>query len=111
MVTPIDKNMEGTQTHTGTMVDNSTMVKTDMRAPMKDTDEKMENKMKNDKMMMKDLKKMYVAELVVHYGYNWKKDRAMFADKAGIKKYTGTAKQNLMIKKYILDMAKTMGIK
>ena len=120
--------MKNTMTHTGTVVDDKSMKKTDTMAPKNDdksmkktdtmapkNDDKSmmsdKKKMMDDKMTMKDLSKMSVAGLAVHCGYNWKKDRAMFAEKAGIKKYTGTIKQNLIIKKYLLDIAKTMGTK
>jgi hypothetical protein len=94
------------------MNDTMKMDKKDMKKDMMKKDDmmKMDHKdmMKDGKKM--DLTKMSVAKLAEHCGYNWKKDRKMLAEKAGIKNYTGTKKQNMKIQKYLLDMAKTMGM-
>ena len=76
-------------------------------AEMSDT--MMKDTMSSEKMMMKDtvnMSKMGVAALAKHHGYNWSRDRKMLAEKAGIKNYRGTVKQNLMIKSYLMSMKK-----
>jgi thioredoxin 1 len=71
----------------------------------------MKDTMSSDKMMMQDtmnMSKMSVAALAKHHGYNWSRDRKMLAKKAGITNYQGTAKQNLMIRSYLMSMKKDM---
>lgn len=58
------------------------------------------------KMMMKKYMRMSTASLARSLGYTWSTDRAMLAEKAGVTGYTGTAKQNLMIRKYLMGMMK-----
>ena len=53
-------------------------------------------------MMAKKYSAMNTVSLVKSLGYNWKKDRAGLALKAGITGYTGTAKQNLKIRAYLM---------
>lgn len=60
--------------------------------------------MKSDTMMMTNTH-MSVSGLAKSKGYNWMKDRTSLATKAGIKNYRGTAAQNLIIKKYLMNDA------
>ncbi|MFZ4461750.1 MAG: hypothetical protein ACOYN2_04430 [Patescibacteria group bacterium] len=60
--------------------------------------------MKSDTMTMTNTH-MSVSALAKSKGYNWMKDRSALATKAGIKNYRGTAAQNLIIKKYLMNGA------
>ena len=56
--------------------------------------------------MMKNtmsMKKMSVAALAKHFGYTWSKDRKTLATMAGVTGYTGTMKQNLVIRAYLIS--------
>lgn len=55
-------------------------------------------------MKMMDMKKMSLANLVKYHGYTWSKDRNKLAIMAGIKNYKGTAKQNMMIRSYLMNL-------
>lgn len=68
-------------------------------------DKSSDTMMKHDT-MMKDgmtmsMKKMSVAALAKHFGYAWGKDRKSLATMAGVTGYTGTMKQNLVIRAYL----------
>ena len=63
--------------------------------------------MKGEAMMMqKATPRMTVAALARKMGYNWTKDRAMLAEKAGITNYRGTRAQNGVIAAYLKSMKK-----
>lgn len=57
-------------------------------------------------MMHADLNRLPVSQVAQKLGYNWSKDRMMFAKMAGITNYRGTAMQNIAIKKYLISLHK-----
>jgi hypothetical protein len=63
-----------------------------------------------DKTMMKDDAKMMAkkstAAVAASMGYTWSKDRSKLAEMAGVVGYRGTAKQNLIIRTYLIGMMK-----
>ncbi len=93
------------------MTDSGAMMKDDkmmMSGSMNhsDTMMKKDTMMTDSTAMMKKYNRMSTAALASVMGYTWKKDRTTLATKAGITGYTGTAKQNLMIRKYLMNMMK-----
>lgn len=88
------------------MMDSGSMMKEDKMTMSSD------GMMKKDTMMMKSDSKMMAkkstAALAKSMGYTWSIDRVMLAEKAGVTGYTGTAKQNLMIRKYLMSMKTSM---
>jgi hypothetical protein len=90
----------------GAMMKKDTMVTGSMN-PHSDGLILKDTMMKDDKMMMaKDYARMSTASLAKSRGYNWSKDRAMLATQASITGYSGTMKQNLMIRTYLMGMMK-----
>jgi hypothetical protein len=90
----------------GAMMKKDTMVTGSMN-PHSDGLILKDTMMKDDKMMMvKDYARMSTASLAKSMGYNWSKDRAMLATQASITGYSGTMKQNLMIRTYLMGMMK-----
>ena len=90
--------MESTMSNSNTM-HTDTMVKTDTMM--------MHASMKMDHSMSMSMMSKPVATIAAYLGYDWKKDRAMLAMKAGIKNYRGTVSQNIMIKKYLIMISKS----
>jgi uncharacterized surface protein with fasciclin (FAS1) repeats len=64
------------------------------------------NSMKHTSEAKMQMNHWSVANIAQYLGYNWKNDKSRLAGMAGITNYRGTAKQNLMIKKYLLTTAK-----
>ena len=95
-----------------TMEGDAMMKKDDamMKAPIAETSMMKKDDammMKGDAMMMqKATPRMTVAALARKMGYNWTKDRAMLAEKAGITNYRGTRAQNGVIAAYLKSMKK-----
>jgi uncharacterized surface protein with fasciclin (FAS1) repeats len=85
------------------MMSGDTMMKSD--SMMKSDTMMKSDSMKMDHSMMMKMDKKSVVAIATHLGYNWKKDRAMLAKKAGINNYRGTLSQNITIKKYLLSMS------
>lgn len=93
------------------MTDSGTMMKDDkmmMSGSMShnDTMIKKDSMTTDSGAMMKKYNRMSTAALAKAMWYTWKTDRTTLATKAGITGYTGTAKQNLMIRKYLMNMMK-----
>lgn len=91
------------------MMDSGSMMKDD-KMMMSGSIDKMDKTMMKDTMMkdgkMMNMNKMSLQSIVKHCGYNWAKDRKMLAEKAGIMNYSGTTKQNLAIRAYLMGMMK-----
>jgi uncharacterized surface protein with fasciclin (FAS1) repeats len=60
----------------------------------------------NGGMMKVNFSMKSTAEVSKYYGYTWSKDRAKLAKAVGITNYTGTARQNLMIRGFLLSLGK-----
>jgi hypothetical protein len=93
-----------------TMTDDAMMKKDSaMTSETMDKSMKKDTMAKDDKMMMKDdamMAKKSIASVAASMGYSWGKDRATLASKAGIVGYRGTAKQNGVIRAYLMGMMK-----
>lgn len=50
------------------------------------------------------ISKKSVAEVAMHYGYSWKRDRNKLAVLAGVQNYRGTVMQNMKIKMFLLSL-------
>ena len=78
------------------------MMQKDMTATsMSDTTMQKDTVMKDDKKM--NMSSMSLMAIIKYSGYNWSKDRNKLATMAGIKNYRGTAKENLIIRAYLLS--------
>jgi hypothetical protein len=53
--------------------------------------------------------KKSTASVAASMGYTWSKDRKTLASKAGIVGYRGTAKQNMVIRTYLVSMMRDGG--
>jgi thiol-disulfide isomerase/thioredoxin len=82
-------------------MDGAMMQKDAMTTSVSGTTMKKDTIMKDDKMMY--MSSMSLMTIVKYSGYNWSKDRKKLATMAGIKNYRGTAKENLIIRAYLLS--------
>jgi thiol-disulfide isomerase/thioredoxin len=87
-----------------------TMMKKDAMTKDVMMDKNVDAMVKKDLVVVKGYKKMGTAALASVLGYNWKKDRPTLAEKSGIKEYTGTIAQNLLIRAYLVKMIKDVTV-
>jgi thiol-disulfide isomerase/thioredoxin len=88
------------------LVASSLIITSLSAAEMTDTMMVKKDSMLTDSSTMKMYDRMSVVAIAKQMGYTWKSDRMKIAKMAGINGYRGTAKQNMMIRNYLLKSMK-----